>query len=70
MADAGVTDNTVADNQDDSAGPASITLGETPGQLVATLGSPKSIVDLGFRKIYVYNDMKVTFIAGRLSDVR
>jgi hypothetical protein len=65
-----VADAGLADNSDSSAAPASITWGETPDQMVATLGNPTGVIDLGLRKIYVYNDMKVTFIAGRLSDVR
>jgi len=64
LADAGLSDNT------DSPAPASITRGQTPDQVVAALGNPTGIVDLGLRKIYVYNNMKVTFLAGRLSDVR
>jgi hypothetical protein len=44
--------------------------GETASQVVAALGTPKDIVDLGMRKIYLYGDMRVTFVGGRLSDVR
>ncbi len=44
--------------------------GETANQVVAALGTPKDIVDLGMRKIYLYGDMRVTFVGGRLTDVR
>ena len=30
----------------------------------------KNIVDLGAKKIYVYKDMKVTFTAGKVTDVQ
>jgi hypothetical protein len=52
------------------AGPATISLGQTIDQIVAILGTPKSIVDLGAKKIYVYPDMKITFIDGKVSDVQ
>jgi hypothetical protein len=64
VADAGSADPT------DSSAPASITRGETPDQVVAALGSPASIVKLGARTIYLYNNMKVTFVAGRLRDAK
>ena len=49
--------------------PVNIALGQTPGQVTAALGQPKSIVDLGTKKIYVYPEMKVTFKGGKVSDV-
>jgi hypothetical protein len=33
------------------------------------MGQPTRIIDLGVKKIYVYKDMKVTFKAGKVSDV-
>jgi hypothetical protein len=54
-----------------SAGaPVSIALGQTVDQVVAAMGQPKSVVDLGTKKIYVYPDVKVTFRAGKVSDVQ
>jgi hypothetical protein len=55
---------------DDSNGVPRLTRGQTTDQVVAVLGTPSNIVDLGVRKIYLYRDMKVTFLAGRVSDVR
>ena len=52
-----------------SASP-SIALGQTIAQVTAILGNPKSIVDLGARKIYVYKDLKITFKDGKVSDVQ
>jgi hypothetical protein len=34
------------------------------------LGRPRNIADLGAKKIYVYNDMKITFMDGRVTDVQ
>jgi hypothetical protein len=50
--------------------PATISLGQTTDQVVGSLGAPKSIVDLGPKKIYVYQDMKITFQNGKVSDVQ
>lgn len=51
------------------AAPATISLGKTTDQVTAALGQPKRIIDLGTKKIYVYQDMKITFRAGKVSDV-
>jgi hypothetical protein len=51
------------------APPATITLGQTTDQVTAALGTPKRIIDLGAKKIYVYQDMKITFKEGKVSDV-
>ena len=37
--------------------------------MVAALGQPEKIVDLGAKKIYVYKDLKITFLKGKVSDV-
>jgi hypothetical protein len=51
----------------DAAPPAAITVGQTVDQVLALLGQPKSIVDLGAKKIYVYPDIKVTFVDGKMT---
>jgi hypothetical protein len=53
-----------------SAGPKSIELGQTPAQVEEAIGKPEKIIKLGEKTIYVYKDMKVTFINGRLTDVQ
>jgi hypothetical protein len=45
----------------------SIGVGQTIDQVVAAMGKPKSIVDLGAKKIYVYPDIKVTFVNGKMT---
>jgi hypothetical protein len=53
-----------------AAAPTEISLGQTIDQVTAILGTPKSIVDLGPKKIYVYKDMKIVFNGGKVSDVQ
>ncbi|MGA7295554.1 MAG: hypothetical protein WBW53_22775 [Terriglobales bacterium] len=51
------------------APPEQIDKGETPEQVKAALGEPEKIVNLGAKQIYVYKDLKVTFLHGKVSDV-
>jgi len=52
------------------APPASIQLGQTIDEVVAVLGQPEKMVNLGSKQIYVYKDLKVTFVNGKVSDVQ
>ena len=52
-----------------SAQPVTIGLGQTIAQVIASLGPPKRIANLGSKQIYVYNDMKITFVNGKVTDV-
>lgn len=49
--------------------PQSIQMGMTMDQVVAALGQPEKTVNLGPKQLYVYKDMKITFINGRVADV-
>jgi hypothetical protein len=42
----------------------------TPEQVEAAMGKPEKIVNLGAKKLYVYKDLKVTFLNGKVSDVQ
>ncbi|MBV8818903.1 MAG: hypothetical protein JO022_11140, partial [Acidobacteriaceae bacterium] len=53
----------------DSAGPTTIAAGQSFEQVRATLGEPKTMVDLGAKKIWVYPNMKVTFVDGLVTTV-
>jgi hypothetical protein len=53
-----------------AAPPVNTDVGQTIDQVTSSLGQPKSIVNLGTKKIYVYNDMKITFKDGKVSDVQ
>ena len=48
---------------------ATLSAGQTIAEVVAILGAPARAVDLGSKQIYLYQNMKVTFIDGRMSDV-
>jgi len=50
-----------------AAAPPAISPGMTIDQVVALLGQPQKIADLGSKKIYVYPNQKVTFIDGKVT---
>jgi len=50
--------------------PAQIEKGQTPDQVKAAIGAPDKIINLGTKQIYVYKDIKVTFLNGKVSDVQ
>ena len=50
--------------------PVRITLGQTPSQVTANKGTPRQIVNLGAKRIYVYPDMKIYFVNNKVSDVQ
>jgi hypothetical protein len=50
--------------------PGKVSLGQTTDQVEANFGKPKIIANLGSKIIYVYPDMKVTFVDGKVIDVQ
>ena len=58
-----------ASSQQTQAEPQTIQLGQTSDQVRATLGQPEKVVNLGAKQIYVYKDLKVTFVSEKVSDV-
>ena len=50
--------------------PQQIEKGETPDQVKAVLGQPDKIVNFGSKQIFIYKDLKVTFLNGKVSDVQ
>ena len=56
--------------QQQEAEPQTIEKGQTTDQVQAALGKPEKIVNLGTKQIYIYKDMKVTFLNGKVSDVQ
>jgi hypothetical protein len=50
--------------------PQSIEKGMTTDQVEGAMGKPEKIVNLGPKKIYVYKDLKVTFLNGKVFDVQ
>jgi hypothetical protein len=53
-----------------SAGPVTIEIGQSIADVVARMGQPARVADLGQKKTYFYKDMKVIFVNGRVSDVQ
>lgn len=49
--------------------PPTVALGQSIAEVTSAFGAPTRVIDLGVKKIYVYKDMKVTFKAGKVSDV-
>jgi hypothetical protein len=52
------------------APPATVEMGQTPEQVIAILGQPLKIINLGLKQIYVYKDLKVTFLKGKVTDAQ
>jgi hypothetical protein len=52
------------------ADPKTVSLGETAAQVIASVGQPSKILKPAGKQIFVYSDMKVTFINGKVSDVQ
>jgi hypothetical protein len=53
-----------------SAPPVTIDIGQTIAEVVARLGNPDRIANLGQKQTYFYKDMKVIFMDGRVTDVQ
>jgi len=49
---------------------AAVELGQTIDQVRAALGAPARIANLGPKVVFYYNDKKVTFIDGKVTEVR
>jgi hypothetical protein len=65
-----VTAATVAPATPPQAEAQTIQLGQTPGQVRAALGQPDDVVNLGAKQIYLYKNLKVTFVGEKVSDVQ
>ncbi len=50
--------------------PPTIQLGQTVDDVTNLLGTPTKVVNLGVKQIYIYKDMKVVFLRGRVADVQ
>jgi len=56
--------------QQQQSEPETIQLGMSPDQVQSTLGKPDKIFNVGAKQIFVYKDVKVTFLNGKVSDVQ
>ena len=50
--------------------PQTIQMGMTTDQVKAAMGTPEKVVNLGPKQIFVYKDLKVTFLGGKVADVQ
>jgi hypothetical protein len=50
--------------------PPTIQLGQTIDEVTNLLGTPTKVVNLGVKQIYIYKDMKVVFLRGKVADVQ
>jgi hypothetical protein len=53
-----------------AAATPTISLGQTPEQVVAILGQPVRKAKIGTKDIYSYKDLKVTFLNGKVKDIQ
>lgn len=51
-------------------GPVTIALGQTPEEVIAGKGQPTNKVEFPTKTIYIYPDMKIIFVHGKVSDVQ
>jgi hypothetical protein len=47
-----------------------VKLGMNPDEVKQSLGNPDKIVDLGAKQVFIYKDMKIVFVDGKVSDVQ
>jgi hypothetical protein len=52
------------------ADPKTVSVGQTPDQVVEALGQPEKKVKLNTKTIFYYKDMKVIFVNGKVTDVQ
>jgi hypothetical protein len=70
LGDAGPGGPTAGQNMEPverSAPKTPLTLNQTPDQVIAILGQPQNIVDMGAKKIYLFPNLKVTFTDGKVT---
>ena len=57
------------EDQAQAAQTKTIELGQSPEQVQSILGNPEKIIKLGEETVYMYADLKVIFIDGKVADV-
>ena len=56
--------------RDSRAPPKTISLGQTKDEVVAILGQPDKTANLAGKELYIYKDLKVTFVKGKVKDIQ
>ena len=59
----------VSEDEVETAPPKSIQIGQSPEEVQEIFGRPGKIIDLGSKLIYMYDDIKITFLEGKVADV-
>jgi hypothetical protein len=54
----------------DAPPPATVEIGQSVDDVIGILGQPTKIINLGPKQIYVYKDLKVNFIKGKVTDAQ
>lgn len=68
-----VTSKVVATKEDVAAAaaePKTVGLGQSRAEVEAVLGKPETILDLGQKVTYVYKNLRVVFVDGKVADVQ
>jgi hypothetical protein len=60
----------MTDEKAQTAGTKTVELNQTFEQVEAVLGKPEKIIKLGPKTVYVYKDLKITFVDGKVADVQ
>jgi hypothetical protein len=47
-----------------------VEMGQSPEQVETILGKPEKVIKLGEKTIFVYKDMKIVFVEGKVTDVQ
>jgi hypothetical protein len=53
-----------------AAPPATVALGQTKDQVIAALGQPVRVANIGTKQILYFNGLKVTLVNGKVTDVK
>lgn len=56
--------------ESEASAPKTVALGQTTEEVEAILGKPEKVVNLGEKTIYIYKDLRIVFINGKVADVQ
>jgi len=62
--------DTVVDRVDAAPNSGRIRVGMTPSEVASILGPPEKTAEVGPKLIFIYRDLKITFIDGKLTDAQ
>ena len=59
----------LTEDQSNASSTKTVELGQSPEVVKDILGPPGSVINLGSKSIYVYDDLKIIFVDGKVTDV-